>query len=354
MSYDVLRREVKQGVARRLYLFYGPEDYLKNHYFNELKKLVVDPIMADYSCTLFDGAKDPGAIYDACQSYPMFGGKRLVAVRDSGFFKPSANEPAGEGSVPANKKAPARSRRTQQKPDLIEKLIEDMPDFTCFVFIERDVDRRLTLYKKINENGLAVEFAFRLPDELEDWVVNIARRAGKRFTRDALRIFMESSGASMSEIKTELEKLLAYTAEEASITPADVTAVCYIPLKTRIFDLIDHIISGQKMKALREIDTLLGEREPAMRILSMLSNHLVLMRQMKNFAAGGIKLAEAAKLTGLHQYRAEKIWRQSAVISPGAIDRAIELCCAQDKDIKTGKLNDTASLYIIAASIVTP
>ena len=90
MSYETLRRELKQGVARNLYLFYGPEDYLKRHYTGELEKLIVEPIAKDVSINVFEGKPDPGAIYDACMAYPFFGGRRLVVLKNCGLFKQSS------------------------------------------------------------------------------------------------------------------------------------------------------------------------------------------------------------------------------------------------------------------------
>jgi DNA polymerase-3 subunit delta len=196
-----------------------------------------------------------------------------------------------------------------------------------------------------------VEFAIRTAAEIENWVITIAGHNGKRFTHDAIKRFLESAGETMTEIRVELNKLLAYTEEKKGITADDVISVCHIPLKVRIFDLLDNVIAGNKRQALIDLGSLLQEREPPMRILSMLSNHLIILRQMKLLAEGGVKLNEATGLMGLNRYRAEKIWRQCTRVTAGAAAAAIYICYKTDSDIKSGIINDVPALYNLVASI---
>ena len=352
MSYDILRQELKKGIMRGLYLFYGPEEFLIQHYLADIENRVVAPFAKEVSVSVYDGRPDPGALHNACAAYPLLGDKRLVVVNNSGLFKPGAEgaegkRKGGRGGAKSKKSAPAAHENKMS----YNTVIEDLPDFTCLIFIEQDVDRRLSLYNQIAAKGLAVEFAYRDPAELEDWARAIAGREGKKFTREAIRYFIENAGESMTGIRTELEKLLTYTVMKQGITLDDVMDVCSFSLKTKIFDLLDNVLSGRKRQAISELDAMLRGREPVMRVLSVLSNHLVLLRQMKVFSENGVRLSEVTQLMGLNSYRAEKLWRQIARVSPQVLARAIAMCCEQDIAIKSGRVDDETALRLLVFSI---
>ena len=389
MSYDILRHEIKNGITRGLYLFYGPEEYLKLHYCAEIERLTIEPSAKDVSYTIFEGKPDIQAISDACSAYPLFGGKRLVVLKDCGLLKQSVGggrrrsgktsggAPSAAKSIPSGKKGvslgtkgvPSETRGIssetkgiyseskdvpsgKQKNDMsLGTVIDMLPEFTCLLIMETEVDRRLALYNQICEKGLTVDFAYRSPADLEAWVRALAGRDGVKFTRDALKLFIGNTGESMTEVRSELDKLLMYVAGRQGITTDDIAAVCRFPLKSRVFDLLDNLLAGRRRQAISELDALLHEREPAMRIISALSNHLILLRQLKNLADGGIKLPEAAKLMNLHPYRAEKLWRQSANAAPRDITRAIEQCHEQDVAIKSGHIGDVLALQLLISSI---
>ena len=365
MSYGILMDELKKGATRGLYLFYGPEEYMIKHCAREVEKLIVEPFAKDVSYNLFEGKAELWDIYNACIAYPFFGDKRLVVVRDSGLFRPAAGETARNLSGAAKNKRAAQKRGKDQSRDAAQDpvdagihadmspgyIIDQLPDSTCLLFIETAVDKRTALYKQIAERGLIAEFAYQPTDKLEKWALNIAGKAGTQFTRDALKRFIEIAGESMTEVRSELDKLLMYVSERRRITAEDVAAVCIVPLRVRIFDILDNIAAGRRKQALGQLGAMLGEREPAMRIMSAISSHLILLRQIKALADGGARLPEATKLLGIHSYRAEKLWRQGARVSQDAVAQAIDLCHIQDAAVKSGRIGDIPALQLLVASI---
>jgi len=381
----VLKSELKEGVTRGLYLFYGPEDYLKRHYIAEIERLIVPTVAKDVAFNLFEGRPERGVLNDACAAYPLIGSRRFIVLQNSGLLKPGADAGGRKRTAGSAAKTKRASSKTPKKPvsaasrasakqyseivygeqpregeggqtpnadeNPLDAIIDNLPDFTCLLINESEVDRRLSIFNKITAKGLVVEFTRRTPDELEDWVRANAGRDGVQFTRGALRQFMENAGESMTEIKMELDKLLMYAAGKRGITQEDVSAVCSISLKARIFVLLDNVLAGRKKQALSELDALLSEREPPMKILSTLSNHLILLRHIKGLAAGGAKLSDVTKLMGLNQYRAEKLWKQCAGVQTQIISGAIEMCIAQDTAIKNGKTDDETALRLLVAKI---
>lgn len=77
-------KEIEQGNLKNFYLFYGEEDYLKNHYVNELKKKFIPEEFSDMNFNIFEENAD--AIINCVMSLPFMNEYRLVIIKDSGFF----------------------------------------------------------------------------------------------------------------------------------------------------------------------------------------------------------------------------------------------------------------------------
>ena len=85
---------------------------------------------------------------------PFFAERRLILVEDSGFFK-GAQE-ALNGYLPS------------------------MPKSTCLLFVEREVDKRGKLYKKVKAMGYAAEMARQNVSQLSKWAGTILAKEGKK------------------------------------------------------------------------------------------------------------------------------------------------------------------------------
>ena len=171
---QTINEDIKNGTFRRVYLLYGDEDYLKLQYKNKLlRALVTEGDTMNFS--RFEGkeAQVP-ALIDLAETMPFFAEHRVILVEDSGFFKNAA-------------------------PQLAEYL-PDMPETTCMIFIEKEVDKRSKTYKSLKDIGRMVEF--KTPDEkmLTRWVLTVLQKNGKKLTQPTRKLFLEKAGNSMGNI----------------------------------------------------------------------------------------------------------------------------------------------------------
>jgi len=232
-------------------------------------------------------------------------------------------------------------------------VLEPLPPYCCLVFIEAEADKRTRLYKLFEKAGLVAEFPYQAPEELSKWVAMIARHDGMAFEPRALRLFMERCGDSMTEVRSELDKLLLYARGKQRVEPEDVWAVCSFSLKTRIFDLMDAVAAGDTRKALNDLESLLSLREPVQKISVMLSRHLAQLWQVKRLAAAGMGADAVASRMQMNPYRARILWRQSARFGAGQLEAAVRRCYEQDVAVKTGRLPGELALEMLIASIKT-
>ena len=73
----LLKSHLKSGDFARLYLFYGEERYLLEHYLGMLRKKLLDGPAADFNFHRFpQGAVDLQALADAVEAVPMMADAR--------------------------------------------------------------------------------------------------------------------------------------------------------------------------------------------------------------------------------------------------------------------------------------
>lgn len=85
-------------------------------------------------------------------------------MEDSGFFKGAADELAG--------------------------YLPQMPDTTCMIFVESEVDKRSKMFKKVKEVGYAAEMARQDFGQLAKWAGSILARDGKKITGRTMELFL--------------------------------------------------------------------------------------------------------------------------------------------------------------------
>lgn len=318
---QTINEDIKNGTFRRVYLLYGDEDYLKLQYKNKLlRALVTEGDTMNFS--RFEGkeAQVP-ALIDLAETMPFFAEHRVILVEDSGFFKNAA-------------------------PQLAEYL-PDMPETTCMIFIEKEVDKRSKTYKSLKDIGRMVEF--KTPDEkmLTRWVLTVLQKNGKKLTQPTMQLFLEKAGNSMGNIDRELEKLICYVGDREIIQMDDVEEICTGQTENRIFDMIHMMAEKRQKEALELYYDLLALKEPPMRILFLLVRQFNILLQVKTMVAAGMEQNQIADRAGLRSFTIRRYRSEAGHFSVQKLKEALRDCARAEEDVKTGQLDDRLSVELI-------
>ena len=113
------------------------------------------------------------------------------------------------------------------------------------------------------------------------------KKEGKQITEPALHYFLEKTGTDMENIRKELEKLICYCMEKDAIREQDIEDICTKRVSSHIFDMINAVADKQQKKALDLYYDLLALKEPAMRILVLITRQFNTLFQVKELKAKG-------------------------------------------------------------------
>ena len=205
-----INEHIKTQSFQTVYLIFGEETYLCNQAKNKLKQALSSPDdTMNYS--YYEGKKiQLSEVIDLAQTLPFFREKRLILLEDTGFFKSS--------------------------PDELVELIGNLPETTCMIFVESEVDKRSRLYKAIQKNGYIANMTTPDDKSLMVWITSLLKQEQKKIKEPVLRFFLERTGTDMVHVKNELDKLCAYTLNREEITKEDVLAVTTQITTSKIFE----------------------------------------------------------------------------------------------------------------------
>lgn len=335
MSLELLKDDIKNKKVRKLYLFFGPEEFLKKYYLDSLEKILLSDAYKSLNRVVLEGKQDIGKLTDYCETLPVFSERKLIIVRNSGLFKSKKKD--GE----------AKKGKPQSQNDELSILLQDLPDHVCLVFYEPEVDKRLKALEAVKKNGLVVEFEYQKPDELVRWVSRKFKSSGRDIHSDTAAKLVEYCEQGMTEILNEIEKLLAYTQGQKEITPEDIEKVCTKSIKSRIFDLTDAIAEKQSSKALGLLNDMILLKEPVPKILFMIARQFRQILQVRLLKDEGCGLSEIATRMGMPSFIAGKILKQASNFSPAKLKKAVETSLELDIAVKTGKLQDRTAVELL-------
>lgn len=316
INQDIEKNEIKQ-----FYLLFGTEDYLKRQYRDKLAKALVDT-EDTMNYNYFEGNNfQLQEVLDIGETLPFFAEERVLVLENSGLFK--------------------------KTPEEIEKRLEQFPDSTHVIFVEKEVDKRSRLYKWIGKHGYASEM--NTPDEkmLITWVKGLCRAEGKQIEDSAIFYFVEHMGTDMLLLKNEMEKLFCYCYDSEKITLEDIREVCVSQASDKMFEMLDAIGVHNQDKALLLYHDLLALREPAMRVLYMLTRHFHILMQISVLMSEGKDNKTMAAACGIPPFSVKKYAAQAGKYSYERLKSMVEKCQATDQGIKTGMVQDVVGVELL-------
>ncbi len=200
LKSDQLESSIRSGKIGRLYVFDGPENWLKERALNQILAKLVPGEAKDFNLERLDGRScSGGQIVTAVQSLPFLGDRRVVIVQA------------------ADELATADAR-------VVGEALSETPDSTCAIFIyEGKANLREEIPAQVSSLGSIVTFWTPFPNQLPTWIVNEAKARGKAVSYDAAAMIAESC-SDLQQIANELEKICLFIGEKKTIDGADVRA----------------------------------------------------------------------------------------------------------------------------------
>ncbi len=320
LNYAAELRRLKEEGPKPLYLLWGPEDYLREQYLLQLKKICLPEGEDSFSYKRLDGPElDPDELQLAVDAMPFLTERSFVELRD----------------VELN---------SLKEPEKILDVLSDIPDTCTVAFVQGpqyEPDGRLRLTKGLR--GLAVELKFTQQSQslLVNWISRRFADAGKSISMEAAERLIFVSGDLMNGLIPEIEKLAAY-AKGSKITVEDVDAVAHHVPEAVIFEMTDYIAQKKHNSALAVLAELLADKDnEPIAMLAALGN------QMRKLYAARLALEQGLGRDFVMESCSVRYPNIAIMLLNSArgftlpqLKRAVELCAETDYRIKSSGQKD--------------
>ena len=305
---------LKQGKIALVYLFYGPEAYLRDQALMRLKQTLFPSGEVDFNYETLEGSAVSAAeVIAAVEFTSLIAGQKLVVVRDAAVLQKDGDDKR-----------------------ILEYL--ERPNKGCCLVFEAglSIDRRKKLYKKIAAMGGAIEFTRLKAPELTKWLAKQAREEDAALTREAAEELLLRCGPDMYTLHHEMQKLACYVGGGNTINVDTVKELVASRVEESIFEMVDAIGEKDGAKAIGGIRQLLRQKQQPQQIIGMIARQFRLLYQVRGMLEAGTAREEIIKTLKIHPFVYKKISLQQQNFSGGQLVQAITRLADLDYLVKTG------------------
>lgn len=255
-----------------IYLLYGEEKYDLNQKVEKIKKEFQN---LEIGVNLFYiNSDNVDELDNITQGVTFFGSEKLIIIKDT-------------------------------KLKFNVNLLKDLDEDVKVIIIEDSVDKRLSEYKTLSKIAECIEFKNLDEREMTQYIIDVLKKYQIRISHDDAEYMQNTCGTDKSNIINELQKIVIYLDGEKTVTKGTIDKVCSKTFNAKIFDVLENIISKRKNVAMAQLDSLLKQKEPIVKIYIMLYKQFRQLYMIKLEKKKGNK--DIAQTLGLHPFVVKKL-----------------------------------------------
>lgn len=213
-AFDTISKNIAARNFAPIYLLMGDEDYHIDRLSNSLETSILDQAQKSFNQIVVYGKDtDASNVMDLARQMPMMGGLQVIIVKE------------------AQQLSKFDTLATYAAKPLASTVL-------VLCYKTKNVDKRLTVYKNINKNGVVFESIAPRDYEIEGWLSNFIRQKGVSIDPKAQAMLIEHVGLKIPKLSGEIDKLLTYLPQDTKvITPAHIEDNIGISKEFNIFEL---------------------------------------------------------------------------------------------------------------------
>lgn len=307
--------KLAENVKNGFFLLAGEEDYLIDLFLQKVQEKY-DQV----NVSTFREKMKIQDIVDVCDTVPFFSQNKLVIVKDS--------------------------VDDEQK---LADYIQDIPSFTCLIYVKKDIDKRTGFYKAAKKYGVIYEFNKLKAYELERWLVDYAREKNIRLEERAAS-YLTQMVSDLRDGVNCIDVLVSYVYPGKEIGLQNVKDFYGRLIDDNIFDFIDSVQAGSG-GSIKNLNDLIVKGVNPLYILSMLEWQYRLLIKARLLLNQSVQ--NVPERLGVHRYAAEKIVNIAKKHKMDYFVRGMRLCLEAEQDIKTGAIKDELAIEMLAARLVS-
>jgi len=328
LTREELKRSIKDGQIKSLYLLHGDEDYLRD----AAARFIADAALAgavlrDFNESSFNLASvDVQQALAAAEQLPMMGARRVVRITH--FAK--LNE-ADEGALMRYVERPAES--------------------SVVIFLADDLDKRRKLSKTLLEKCVSVEFARLTDNELTAWAKSRLKELKAEADERTLRQVIALVGSNVRRLSNELDKLATAALPGRYISLDSVELLVGRSRELTNFELTDHLIARDRRRALETLRILLDDGAEPVMLIGLIASNYRRLALAKELMSRGAPKEEVFRLVQMPYSKREEFLATARRAESSDLVRRIRRIATADLAIKTSRATPRLQLEVLVCEL---
>jgi DNA polymerase-3 subunit delta len=286
MKLTDLRKQLKQGDLKPIYLVEGPDNYIQEAAKKELINFIPEDQRVMNVGTYDLENTDLGMILDDAQSAPFFGDYRLVVLNNPVFL-------TGE-----------KTKVKFNLDGLLNYLKNPEPSTIMLISAKYDkLDGRKKIVKDLKNIVSVVDANSPKEDDTRKIIQQYVNEKQTEIDGDALDELILRTDNDLAQIVNELQKLTVYASDTEKIDFNAVQKLVPKSLNQNVFDLINVLMQGDLRKSIDDYSVLILNQEQPLRINAALVSQFRLLLQVKILMERGFSQGKLAQELKVHPYR---------------------------------------------------
>jgi len=306
---------------KNFYLFYGEDKELIN---KEIDSLVKKLSISSDSIIKYDISEVENIINEA-RTIGLFSLSKIIIIDSTNYF-------------------------SKEKGSVDIELFEDYFDnynkdsYLVFIFNNSSVDTRKKLYKLISSKGIVKKV-----DISENELSNYVKRYISDYKMDnsTINYFLSKSGTNISNIDSELDKLMLYKMNDKVINREDIDLLVIENTEEPIYDLVSSILKNDTKKAMRLYEKFTLDGMDVNQMIPIIANQFRLLFQVKRLYNQGKTNQQIADILEFkNAYRVKYLLSDSYYYSEDDLKKYLVKLSNIDRDIKMGRNTGDVALQM--------
>ena len=343
MTVQELRQAIVQNQASGCFLFYGEEDYLKQHYAGELKKhILAEAALAELNHTLFDGQDiTMPALLDAVKAVPMMADFRLVEWRHADIEEMKAKD-------------------FERLLEICEETKNEYP-YTLLLIVAteegldagngKQVGERL---KKMSAVAETVCFEKSTDGQLTSWIHRHFAHEKLSDSPEICRLLLLRSGHDMGELLKEMDKVICYVKSQKrdTVTEKDILFVTCPKAENDTYALSNALLEGDLPSAFSCFEEMKSRRVDPSSLAGQLFRVYTDLATVSVLVQEGKSTEDIAKILRMNAYKTGLYVKATKRMSPEAVAAALAACKETDRYYKSVYVNTYDQLEKLLVRII--
>lgn len=214
-------------------------------------------------------------------------------------------------------------------------------------------DKRLGLYKWLQAQSKAQEFALPEPADLAKWVMELAQQRGLAISPVVAKVLASAFTSDTMQLYNEVLKLSAYAKSRGSgqISESDVMELCTLAESPSVFALTDAIRDGNVAKSLMLTRKLVEVEDPLMLAGAIASQVRTLAKLVMCRELGVAGQSQIASVSKLNPYVVKLSLSKASKLSKGVIRESYKELVRFDASAKDGTVAAPVGLSLMVVRL---